>query len=159
MKWFLAKLDSLVSAVFAASFGLAASQLLEFIQQYRQRLGGHLAEAQLAFRETIENTTYRGLDATARQALAVPQQDRIADLSTAANALSTAGPWDLPWKFFWNLDWSIAKATFSVFQPALPLDLVSLTYAAAGMVIGWVLWGLLKALVQPPRRRHRPVGA
>ncbi len=111
MNWILAKLDSLASALFAASFGLAASQLLEFIQQYRQRLGGHLAEAQLAFRATIENTTYRGLDATARQALAVPQQDRITDLAGASNALSDANAWVLPWKFFWHIDFSIAGAT------------------------------------------------
>src|SRR5262245_10392192 len=140
MNWFLRQLDSLVGTIFAATFGLAASQLLEFIQQYRQRLGGHLTEAQLALRATVENNTYRGLDVTARQALALPQQDRITDLSSAANALSSAGPWELPWKFFWNLDWSIARATFSVFQPALPLDVVSLSYAALGMVLGWSLW-------------------
>ncbi|MSP20515.1 MAG: DUF2937 family protein [Alphaproteobacteria bacterium] len=159
MNWILAKLDSLTSALFAATFGLAASQLLEFIQQYRQRLGGHLAEAQLAFRATIENTTYRGLEATARQALAAPQQDRIVELAGASNALSGANAWFLPWKFFGHIDFSIAGATFKVFQPALPLDLVSLSYAAAGMVIGWAVWNLLKSLARPPRRKHRKQGA
>ena len=54
MKWLAAKVDSLIGTVFAAVMGLLASQFLAFIHQYRQSLGGHLAKAQLAERQTRE---------------------------------------------------------------------------------------------------------
>jgi hypothetical protein len=158
VNWFGRKLDSLFSTLFAASFALAASQLLEFIQQYRQRLGGHLAEAQLAFRQTI-GADLPGINAAARQALAMPQQERITELATASNALASAGPWELPWQFLWHLDFGVAGGTFRAYQPALPLDVVSLSYAAAGMVLGWMTWELVKFLVRPSRRARRAQSA
>ena len=151
MSWIARKLDSLVSTLFAASFGLAASQLMEFIQQYRQRLGGHLAEAQYAFRQTIDGDL-PGLNTAARAALATPQQERVTELAQAGNALASAGPWELPWKFLWHIDFGVARGTFRDYQPALPLDVVSLSYAAAGMVLGWMAWELIKSLFRPSRR-------
>jgi hypothetical protein len=151
MNWLGRKLDSLIGTLFAASFALAASQLLEFIQQYRQRLGGHLVEAQYAFRQTIDGDL-PGFNAAARQALATPQQERITELAQAANALTSAGPWELPWKFLWHIDFAVAGGTLKDYQPAMPLDLVSVSYAAAGMVLGWMLWELIKSLVRPSRR-------
>ncbi len=151
MKWLGRKLDSLVSTLFAASFALAASQLLEFIQQYRQRLGGHLAEAQIAFRQTIDGDL-PGLNTAARAALATPQQERVTELAQATSTLASAGPWELPWKFLWHLDFGVAGGTLRDYQPALPLDVVSLSYAAAGMVLGWMVWELIKSLFRPHRR-------
>lgn len=154
--WLLRKLDALAGTLIAATFGLAGSQLLEFIQQYRQRLGGHLAEAQIALRATLDNTVFQGLDVAARQALAAPQSDRIAKLAAANRAMAdAAGDWDLPFRFFWRIDPAIAMATLKSFQPALPLTLVSLAYTVAGMVLGWMLWELLKALFAPPGRYRR----
>ena len=153
--WLLRKFDSLAGTIVAASFGLAGSQLLEFIQQYRQRLGGHLVEAQLALRSTLDNTAFQRLDVAARQALAAPQSDRITHLATASRALGDAGTWDLPLRFFWRIDLPIAAATFKSFQPAIPLTLVSLTYAVVGMVVGWLLWELVKAVTVPSRRFRR----
>ncbi|MBT3395783.1 MAG: DUF2937 family protein, partial [Alphaproteobacteria bacterium] len=46
MKWFFAKIDSLIGTIFAAAMGLLTSQFLAFVQQYRQLLNGRLAEAQ-----------------------------------------------------------------------------------------------------------------
>lgn len=156
MKWLLAKLDSLVGAVFAATFGLAASQLFEFIQQYRQRLGGHLDEAQLALRKTLDNTVFRGLDVPSRQALLEPQSARLSELANALNALSAAGPWELPWTFVWHIDFSIAGSTLRAYRSALPLDVVSLSYAAAGMAIGWLVWEMTKLVARLRRRVRRP---
>ncbi|MBM3506379.1 MAG: DUF2937 family protein [Alphaproteobacteria bacterium] len=157
MRWIARKLDSLVGTLFAAAAGLAAWQLLEFIQQYRQRLGGHLAEAQLAYRQTV-GAEVPGLNAATRQALALPQQERVAEIAQAWNALAAADPWLQPFTIARHIDFGIAGATFRAYQPALPLDLVSLSYAVAGMVFGWLLWELVKALLRPARRhRHGAV--
>jgi hypothetical protein len=154
--WLLRKLDSLVGTLLAATMGLAGSQLLEFIQQYRQRLGGHLMEAQGALRTTLDNPAFQQLDVTARQALAAPHTERIAKLASANRALvEAAGNWDLPLRFFWRIDLSIAIATLKSFQPAIPLTAVSLAYAMVGMVLGWVLWEFLKAVFVPAVRVRR----
>ena len=152
MRWLLGKLDSLLSTVIGAAAGLAASQVLAFIQQYRQRLGGHLAEAQLNLRETLDSELYRGLEPAAQRALASPLADRVSDLADTLNALGSSGPWLLPWAFVRELELGIAAATLAEFRPALPLDLVSLSYGAAGILVGWLVYDLLKA---PFRRRRR----
>ena len=154
--WFLHKLDSLVGTLIAATLGLAGWQLLEFIQQYRQRLGGHLTEAQGALRTTLDNPAFQQLDVAARQALAAPYTERIAILAESNRALAeAAGNWDLPLRFFWRIDLSIATATMKSFQPAVPLTAVSLAYAVAGMMLGWMLWEFVKAVFRPPRRLRR----
>lgn len=154
--WLLRKLDSLIGTLIAASFGLLGSQLLEFIQQYRQRLGGHLAEAQLALRSTLDNAAFRSLDAGAQQAFVAPQSERVAHLVQASQALAEAtGTWDLPVRFFWRIDLPIAAATWKSFQPALPLTAASLVYAVVGMVLGWLAWEVAKAIFAPVRALGR----
>ena len=152
MKWLLGKLDSLVSTVVGAAGGVAASQILAFIGQYRQRLGGHLAEAQFNLRETLDGAVYQGLEPAAQRAMAVPLSDRVTELADAVSALGSSNPWVLPWTFVRQIDFGIAAATLGDFAPALPLDTVSLAYGAAGILFGWLVYDLIKT---PFRRRAR----
>jgi hypothetical protein len=141
MKWLVAKVDSLIGTIFAAVMGLLAGQFLAFIQQYRQRLGGHLAEAQLAERQTREA---RGGQPTPE--LLQTMSDRVTDLAGGVNAIGTASPFALPFQFLLNFDADIVFGTLHDFQPALPLDAPSLVYGISGMVIGWALYGSIKRL-------------
>ena len=147
MRWFFRKLDSLIGTVFAAAAGLLASQFLAFIHQYRQRLGGHLAEAQLTERQTRE-----ALGARPSPDLLQTVSDRVTDLADAANAIGTASPFALPWAFLVNFDADIVFGALHDFEPALPLDAASLVYGIAGMVLGWALYGVIKT---PLRRLFR----
>lgn len=141
MKWLFRKLDSLIGTIFAASIGILAWQFLTFIQQYRQRLGGHLDEAQLAARQTREAQGGRP-----SPELIQAMQDRVTDLADGFNAIGAASPFGVPWAFLFNFDADIVFGTLHDFRPALPLDPASLIYGIAGIVLGWALYGGLKNL-------------
>jgi len=151
MRWFLSRVDMLARTFAAAVLGGGASQFMAFVQQYRQRLGGHLAESQFNIRQTMEGHVYRGLDLERQRSLLSPLETRVNDLNDTNTVLATARPWELPWSFLRTADWDIAAGTFADFQPAMPLDVVSLVYAALGLLVGWLLYGVLKM----PFRRSR----
>ena len=143
MRWLFAKIDSLAGTVFAAVAGILTSQFLAFIQQYRQRLGGHLAEAQLAARQTRDAQS--NLLDPAQADLLQAMQDRVTALADAAGAIASAGPLALPRVFLFNFDADIVFGTLHDFRPALPLDATSLLYGVIGIILGWALYGWIKA--------------
>lgn len=147
MRWLLRKIDSLVAAMFAALGGIAASQFLAFLQQYRQRLGGRLEEAEANYLLIRDGTLYRAVDESTRAQLAAAAQARVDALAGAHDAIAAADPFAKPFVFLRHIDGEIARATFETFQPALPLDAVSLAYGGAGLLLTWILYELLKAPV------------
>lgn len=142
--WILRQIDSLIGVAIAAIAGLAASQLLAFIQQYQQRLGGHLDEARLNLQRALET------GGAGRQEIARAAADRVAELEAADQAIRAAGVFSKPIAFLQHLDGTIADGTLQTFQPALPLDPTSLAYGGAGIVLAWILYNGIKA---PFRRR------
>ena len=128
---------------------VAFCQLPEFIQQYLQRLGGHLDEARrqvavfqssatqfkLTLPQFIERTSSNG-DPAVAQLGGVMQGavERVDHLAAAEAALRNASLWEKPFVFFAHLDRSIASATLEVYRPAVPTTVEGLVYAAAGMI-------------------------
>lgn len=157
MSWFLRKVDSLVAAAVAAAGAAACAQLPEFIQQYLQRLGGHLDEARLAARTLAEGPALRGLDEVSRATALAAAEARIATLLEARDAIAGAVPFAKPFALAFHADPDIAAGAWAAFKPAVPLDPVGLTYALAGLVLGWLAYeivtGLLGLLL--PRRAPR----
>lgn len=150
MKWLIYRIDSFLGTVIAIIFGAIFSQFMTFVQQYTQRLGGHLAEAQFNIREMIRGPVYRSLDQEAQLSLITPLETRLNDLVEAQSALSTAGMFRLPWDFIRVVDLDIFSATLDIFQPSIPLDIVSVTYTVFGLFLGWLIYDLIK---MPFRRR------
>jgi len=147
----LRKLDSLGGAVVAAVGGAGASQWREFLQQYLQRLGGHLDEARL----NLEHLT--GLhdlaDVAQKPVIARMLADgeaRVGDLVQALRMLAEAGPVMQPLVFLRTMDPVIARAALERYQPALPLDTASLLWAGAGMVLALILYELVKGALWAP---------
>lgn len=143
--------EGILDRVLCLLGAVAFCQLPEFIQQYLQRLGGHLDEArrQLAifenaaaappFRLTlpqyIERTSANANPAVAQLGSIMQGSiDRVAELSAAESALRNASLWEKPFVFFAHLDRSIASATLDVYKPAVPTTAEGLVYAAAGMI-------------------------
>ncbi|WP_170294975.1 DUF2937 family protein [Roseospira navarrensis] len=144
--WMLRKLDSLAGAVVAAAGGVAASQWREFLQQYLQRLGGHVDEARLN-RDHL-TSLYEVAGAAEKPVVADMLADgeaRVAALMEALRQLTDAGAVMQPVVFVRTLDPMIAQATLERFQPAVPLDTASLLWAGAGMVLALMLYELVKA--------------
>ncbi|HEY4135759.1 MAG TPA: DUF2937 family protein [Alphaproteobacteria bacterium] len=156
MSWLLRKFDSLAGTAVAATTGLAASQAQAFSAAYLQRLGGHLDEAKLTL-EKMRSGDYLGQVAADMQAAMVTAAERrVEELRQAYDAIAGADPLWRPLTLLRDADPAIAKATFAVFQPALPLDSASLISALAGMVLGWLLYDLATAPLHwiGPRRRR-----
>ena len=128
---------------------IAFSQIPEFMQQYLQRLGGHLDEArrQLAqFRHTAEQSgltldhfikqTGANSDAAVAKLGGVMTDAvaRVDELQAAQTAIQNASLWERPFVFLRNYDPSIGHAAWAIFKPAVPTTVEGLVYALAGML-------------------------
>jgi hypothetical protein len=136
------RIDRLIAAGLAVLAGGAGSQLLAFVQQYQQRLGGHLDEAGL-FQQRI--LALAGGDGGER--LVAAAAARVAELQWAADAIAGAGPFAKPFVVLGHLDRAIAAGTLSDFQPALPLDPASLGYTAGGAAVALIAYGALRSVL------------
>ena len=146
------------------------SQAPEFMQQYLQRLGGHLDEArrQLAQFQTVAAQSGLSLDRFIRQTNANADQAvaklggvmsdalvRVEHLETAQAAIHGASPLSRPFVFLQHVDAEIARATWSIYQPAVPTTVEGLLYALLGMALFLGLYyGVIKVpLTQLFKRR------
>jgi hypothetical protein len=126
------------------------SQVPEFMQQYLQRLGGHLDEARRhlqQFREAaaqsgltldrlIGQTTANADPAVAKLgAVMTDASTRVDTLAAAQAAMDNASLWSRPFVFLRHLDPDIARGTWAVFKPAVPTTTEGLVYAMLGMLV------------------------
>jgi hypothetical protein len=154
--------ETLLDRVLCGLGAVAFAQLPEFIQQYRQRLGGHLDEARhqlaeytaiatrakLSLPQFIERTSTNS-DTLVSQLGTVMRNVvlRVDELTTAEAALSHASLWQKPFVFIAHVDAGIARATWDVYLPAVPTTGEGLCYAVAGMI---TLLGLYHGLIRYP---------
>lgn len=155
MGWLLRKVDMLGGAVIAGGAGAGASQLQAFMVQYLQRLGGHVDEAQRAFDAIGQGERYRQMDGATRELITGDALVRVGELRTAHDAISQGDLISRPFAFFRHLDLAIAERTWEGFVPALPFDTAGLVYAATGLLVGLILYELVKGLVALPFRRRQ----
>jgi hypothetical protein len=149
------------------------SQLPEFMQQYLQRLEGHLDEARLQLERFRDAASRSGmtldqliagagqnpdpamgrLGGVVRQAL-----ERVGQLGSADDALRHASAWSRPFVFAAHVDWAIARATWAIYRPAVPTTAEGLAYAGMGivLVLGAYHLGVRAPVAAWARRRGRP---
>lgn len=140
--------DGVIDRVLCVLGTIAFSQIPEFMQQYLQRLGGHLDEAkrQLAqFRHVAEQSgltldrliaqTAANNDVAVAKLSGVMNDTvaRVDTLQSAQDALLHASLWERPFVFARHLDMEIARGTADIFKPAIPTTVEGLIYAAIGM--------------------------
>jgi hypothetical protein len=147
------------------------SQMPEFMQQYLQRLGGHLDEARRQLQQFQQAAAQSGLtldrlisqtNANADPAVAklgpvmTDAVARVDALQTAQSAIQHASLWDRPFVFLRYLDPSIAHATWTIFKPAVPTTVEGFVYALAGMLalIGTYHVGVKYPIKRIARRRR-----
>lgn len=142
--------DGLVDRALCVIGTIAFSQIPEFMQQYLQRLGGHLDEArrQLAhFRQIAQQSgitldaligqTSTNSDPTVAKLSGVMTEAvaRVETLESAQSAIQNAALWERPFVFLRHIDTDIARATWGIFRPAVPTTIEGLIYAALGMLV------------------------
>ncbi|HLH11642.1 MAG TPA: DUF2937 family protein [Methylovirgula sp.] len=156
-----------IALFFALVFGIATTQMPEFWQQYRQRLGGAIDElsaivaqfdAQAAAQKLTEHEAVARLEANSDR-LVQGQGDemqriieRLARLHRAAAAFdnpNVAGRW---LNLFETFDPYIAERTYETFQPALPTTTEGFLAGIIGFIIGG---GIVHLIGLPIRHRHK----
>ena len=156
----------LALAVGLACAGLA-SQLPEFTQQYRQRLGGAIDELGAVIAAFDSETGAQAMtrdqgiarlkgngDTLARQRGAdvetvIARKDR---LERQRAAFTTAGPLSQYAVFAEDFDSGIARGALADFEPAVPVTVAGFVSAAAGLLFGWLLVHVLGLPLRRPSR-------
>jgi Protein of unknown function (DUF2937) len=152
--------------------GVVASQGPEYLQQYRQRLGGAIdelhriverfeadAQANGETRDTAITRLRRNADDLAsRQGTAAQANvERLARLEEHRQALMQAGPFARIALMMRDGDTDVMRAAYQDFEPAVPVTQEGVLSAAAGFLAVWggvlLLTGFLKSLRFRPRRR------
>jgi hypothetical protein len=143
------------------------------MQQYLQRLEGHLDEARLSLERLRDLAAHSGMTLEQLVSGAAQNPDRAAgslgevvrsallradELGAADAALRQATAWTRPFAFLRHADWGIARATLSIYRPAVPTTAEGLVYAAAGMVAALGAYHLLVRgpIARALRRRASP---
>ena len=156
---------------FALMFGLfcgvAASQLPEFAQQYRQRLGGALDELTVLVEQFASEAEAAGLDTKGAIAQleangdqlvrergrameqTIVRRDRLADQKAR---MREAAPFERLLVFAQSYDAGIARRAWGDFEPAVPTTTEGFVSAGAGALVGY---GFLRIVGAPFRRRRR----
>lgn len=142
--------DGLLDRILCVAGTVIFSQVPEFMQQYLQRLGGHLDEARrqlqqfqnaatqsgLTLEQLIGQTTTNADAAVAKLGGVMTEAvTRVQTLETAQAAIHDASLWSRPFVFVQHVDSSIARATWTIFKPAVPTTVEGLVYSLAGMLV------------------------
>ncbi|WP_299742984.1 DUF2937 family protein [uncultured Tateyamaria sp.] len=148
--------------------GALASQLPEFSQQYRQRLGGAVDALAQVVADFDASAQAEGLTRTAalaqmhgtafldrRRADMTRTFGRYDQLRMDLIALNGAGPLLRTYYVARSRDTEVATAALSSFEPAVPLTAAGGIFAATGLLTGLLtVWAALKLLLWPFGRRQ-----
>ncbi|MBO6757968.1 MAG: DUF2937 family protein [Roseibium sp.] len=162
----MARIFVLIAMLFS---GTATSQLPEFAQQYRQRLGGAIDALQEvvsdfkrdadAFGMSFEQAVDRLKDtpdpfSQQRGRTMEETHARLDRLSAQQQALETSGPFYRIGVFLSDLDPDLARATAGDYEPALPVTTEGIVSAGIGGLCGFIAARVLMGLARLGRRRH-----
>ena len=162
--------DGLLDRALCVIGTILFSQIPEFMQQYLQRLGGHLDEARrqleqfqqtaaqsgLTLAKLIEQTTTTADPAVAKLGgVMTAALARVDALATDQAAMQHASLWSRPFVFLQHVDTAIARATWTIFKPAVPTTLEGLLYSLVGMLTLLAIYHLgIKYPITRARRRR-----
>lgn len=168
----------MIARVFAAVLALfgagTMSQAPEFTQQYRQALGGAVAELELIAQDFDGASARAGLSRD--QALTQYREtdnaflsergrqiegalNRYERLKVQAAALESAGPFERIWLVLREPDLRVVEGARARFEPAIPLTIAGGVMALVGAFLGWLIahgtGGTVKATGKMLRGRNR----
>lgn len=146
----------------------SASQFPEFSQQYTQRLGGAVDALGQVVADFDASAQAAGLDreaALAQMAGTAFLDRRRGDmertfarhdrLSADLTVLETAGPFMRAYHATRMRDRDVARAALAVYEPAVPLNMPGLVFAASGFLAGLAtIWALIRVILWPFGRRR-----
>jgi hypothetical protein len=156
-----------ITLAFSLLLGLVGSQIPEFAQQYRQRLGGAIDELNRIVAQFDADATAKGLtpgsalerlksdnDSFVAQHGQTIDQDfnRLQRLTQQRDSFAQAGPVSRIFVLIRDFDPSIASNAMRDYEPAVPTTGEGFIAAFFGFFLGG---GMLHLLAWPVRRRAR----
>ncbi|MCC0002807.1 MAG: DUF2937 family protein [Methylobacteriaceae bacterium] len=156
-----------IALVFGLLCGVASSQLPEFVQQYRQRLGGALDELTAMVAQFQSEARAAGLDSAGAiaqleanrdqlvrdrgrsMAQTIARRDRLADQQ---QRMQNAGQFARLLVFAQSYDSGIARRAWGDYEPAVPTAPEGFASAGVGALLGY---GFLRLVGAPFRRRRK----
>lgn len=163
-----------IALFFALLGGIFTSQLPEFAQQYRQRLGGAIDEIRRMIGDFDADAARLGLSRDQGIARLKANADPLirsrgehveSDIARAdrferqLQAYAEAGPFRRLGLFAREFEPDIARRALAHFEPAVPVTGEGLVSAIGGFFAGWFLFRLGTAPLQRRKRRQGPAAA
>lgn len=151
-------IGTLLDRVFVVLGAFVGSQIPEFMQQYQQRLAGHVDELNHLLSQLRQTAAYSGKSLEqyiqkftlnsdpdfARQGEFMQGVvNRWQELHQALYHLSESSLWSRPYVFVKELQVDIAHSTLASFQPGMSLTIEGLCYTGIGILIGFTLYQIL----------------
>lgn len=149
---------------------VALSQFPEYAQQYTQRLGGAVDELKAIVADFDRDAAQGGLDRQSALARYQASSDqflagrgtsmagtiaRYDMLNQTLTRISQADPIQRAMSLPDYLDSDIGARTLEAFKPAVPVTFEGFAYAAAGLLVGYLLVsGIYRFVTLPFRRRY-----
>ena len=146
------------------------SQFPTYYQQYLQRLGGRVDQAQIQVARIEAAAREEGMtlaqyiekfassaDTTYQQQGTVLREE-VADLDrlrNAVDALTQAPPIERPWRLLQHMDADTARTALNDFALGLPLTTEGFVYAGIGLILGMIILAILKRLLSGLFHRRR----
>ena len=155
-------LGSLLDRVCVVAGAFVGSQIPEFMQQYVQRLSGHVNELHRLLSQMRQVASYsnKTLEQYIHKFISSPDPDfarqgefmqgmfyRWEELNQALSHLTHASMWIRPYTFLKELQYDIAQSTLESFQPGLNLNVEGLCYAGLGILIGWAFYQVVSKCI------------
>jgi hypothetical protein len=164
----------MIGRILALAIGLfgalAASQMPEFAQQYRQRLGGAIEELRRVVGRFDDNAQASGLGRDQAIAQLRDNQDplvrrqgeatgevvaRLSRLERQRDDFASAGPFGRVLVLLRQADPGLARATYLDFEPAVPATSEGVVTAGIGFVAFWAGMLFLARILRRLRPRFR----
>lgn len=154
--------SSLIDRLCVIAGAFMGSQIPEFMQQYTQRLAGHVDELQRLLNQMIQMAAYsnKTLEQYIYKFTSNSDPDfvhqgefiqgifsRWEELNRALLHLTQSSIVFRPYVFLKGLQYDIAQSTFTSFQPGINLSLEGLCYAGAGALMGWCFYQMISASI------------
>lgn len=160
----------IVDRLFVVAGAVLFSQWPLFMQEYQQRLAGHIEELKVQLKaignvaaqsgKSIDQFIQKFIsssdqDFSNQGALMHAMQQRLIKLSDGLSGLQGASPLTKPFIFLKQLDIEIAKGCFGNFKPGVLFTAEGVCYTLVGMAAGYLLFKLLGLLLIGKKRERQ----
>lgn len=163
MEWLAHKLDTFLAAVVIAAMAIAACQSQVFIIQYLSRQNAQLAVAKAELAGVETGLRYKLMSDTVRKEIETGARTRAAALQASYDSVARSNLFARPLILARSGDQALMQATWRDFVPALPETSGSIAFTIVGLVLGFVIYEVIKfpfalLLREPKRRKFRKRG-